>query len=66
MDRPRKVSYRTGLFDPSNLTSPSEIDSTLLEFAAVINRTNYAEVLNDLFEKKNIVVLVLSGRLFTS
>jgi hypothetical protein len=66
MDRPHKVSYRTGLFDPSNLTSPSEIDSALLEFGAVINRTNYAEVLKDLVEKRNIVVLILSGRLFVS
>jgi len=64
MDRPRKINYRTGLFDPSNLTSSSEIDSALFEFGAVINRTNYAEVFKDLFEKKNIVVLVLSGKLF--
>lgn len=62
MDLPRKVNYRSGLFDPSNLSSSTQIDSALLEFGAVLNRTNYPDVLKDLLEKKNIVVLVLSGK----
>ena len=66
MDLHHKVTYRTGLFDPSNLTSPSEIESALLKFSAVLNRENYAGVLQDLFERQYIVVLVLSGKCFLS
>ena len=62
MDRQRKVTYRTGLLDPSNLTNQREIEFALLEFGAVLNRENYAGVLQDLFERQYIVLLILSGK----
>ena len=64
MNPSRKVTYRTGLFDPKNLTTHAQIDEALNEFGAVINSNNCAGVLQDILDKSHITELVLSGTFF--
>lgn len=61
MNRPRKVTYRAGLFEPINLTTHDKLDAALDEFAGVINQANYVDALSGLFDKNHVLELVLSG-----
>jgi len=61
MNRPRKVTYRAGLFEFDNLSTPGKLDAALHEFAGVINQANYVEALKGLFDKNYLLELVLSG-----
>ncbi|PPQ78819.1 hypothetical protein CVT25_010688 [Psilocybe cyanescens] len=56
-----KFTYRAGLFDPANLITAQKIDEALYEFIAVVNETNYSQVLEDLLDKSHIVELIISG-----
>jgi hypothetical protein len=58
----RRISYRTGIFDPINLTTFEKIDIALNEFGAVLSEGNHAQVLEGLLEQPHIVELVLSSR----
>lgn len=57
-----KFTYRAGLFDPANLITAQKIDEALYEFIAVVNETNYSQVLEDLLDKSHIVELIISGK----
>lgn len=61
MSYQRKITYRTGLFDPVNLNSVDKIADSLCQFEAVLNEENYIQALDDLLDKAQIVELVLSG-----
>ncbi|KAF8972584.1 hypothetical protein BDZ97DRAFT_1752471 [Flammula alnicola] len=61
MNQTRKVTYRTGLFDPTNLTTLGKINDALNEFASVLSRANHVQALEDVFDNSHIVELILSG-----
>lgn len=61
MSYQRKITYRSGLFDPVNLNSIEKIADALSQFEAVLNEDNYVQALDDLLDKAQIVELILSG-----
>jgi len=62
MSQMRRISYRTGLFDPINLTSIEKIDNALNEFGVVLTEGNHVQALEGLLEQAYIVELLLSSR----
>ncbi|TFK38654.1 hypothetical protein BDQ12DRAFT_96280 [Crucibulum laeve] len=58
---PRKVTYRNDLFDPKNLANHKSIENTLFEFEGVLNENSFEQVLNDLFDQRYVVELILSN-----
>jgi hypothetical protein len=61
MSYQRRITYRTGLFDPVNLNSFDKIDDSLSQFEAILNEDNYAQALDDLLDDIHTVELILSG-----
>lgn len=61
MSCPRKITYRTGLFDPVNLNSIDKITDSLSQLEATLNEGNYVRALDDLLDNTHIVELILSG-----
>jgi len=61
MSYQRKITYRTGLFDPANLNSTDKILDSLRQFEAVLNEDNYVQALDDLLDNTHTVELILSG-----
>lgn len=61
MSYQRRITYRSGLFDPVNLNSLDKIADSLRQFEAVLNEDNYAQALDDLLDNTHTVELILSG-----
>ncbi|KAF9523644.1 hypothetical protein CPB83DRAFT_681179 [Crepidotus variabilis] len=61
MNIQRKVQYRTGLFNPENLSDIQKIDDALNEFGGAINRENYVSSLKELLDRNHIIELVISS-----
>ncbi|KAJ7222531.1 hypothetical protein GGX14DRAFT_429000 [Mycena pura] len=60
---PRKVSYRSDMFDVSTLTSIEAVENAVFELQGIINAANVGRILDDiiLHERPAVVRLVLSG-----
>ena len=61
MSHQRKITYPAGLFDRDNLNSLDNISNSLWQFESVINEHNYVQALDDFWDSKHIVELILSG-----
>lgn len=59
---PRTLAYCTKLLQPNLFTCTNDIDNALIEFEGVLNQSNYAAVLDGLFDDPLNIELILSGK----
>ncbi|KAJ6569693.1 hypothetical protein B0H10DRAFT_2354984 [Mycena sp. CBHHK59/15] len=59
---PRKISYRTSMFEESALMSLEAVENAAFEFKAIVNQANIERILEDVIahERSAVVRLVLS------